>query len=181
MRMIQLLADSRFALKAVEEDRVGFHVGVGNLQGHHPVVAHIHGAKNRCHAAARHRSLNAVGSICEPVSMLSRKPIVGHYSVGVLSSYSTGSMLPDSQGFHKTFPDALIEDFTKAACMAGRDTFPPAPLSAPESPAPWCCRRRQSPPRAPPAPAQSRQCSFCCETISAIVWPGHLVMQAVGA
>ena len=59
--MVELLADVRLALEAIEEDGVGFHVRVRNLQGDDAVVARIYGAKDRCHAAPRYRRFDAVG------------------------------------------------------------------------------------------------------------------------
>ena len=39
--MIEPFADARLALEAIEEDWIGFHVGVRNLEGDGAVVAHI--------------------------------------------------------------------------------------------------------------------------------------------
>ena len=47
-------------LKAVEEDGIGFHVGVGNFEGDGAVVARVGGAENGGHAAARDRRVDAV-------------------------------------------------------------------------------------------------------------------------
>ena len=58
--MVESFADAGLALEAIEEDGIGFHIGVGNLQGHHPVVAHIRGAKDGCHPAAGNGRLDAV-------------------------------------------------------------------------------------------------------------------------
>ena len=59
--MVELFADARLALKAIEEDRVGFHVGMWNLERHDAVVARVGGAVDGRHAAARHWRFNAVG------------------------------------------------------------------------------------------------------------------------
>ena len=58
--VIELLANFRFALEAIEENRIGFHVGVWNFQGDDTIVPRIHGAKNRSHTASRDRRFNAV-------------------------------------------------------------------------------------------------------------------------
>ncbi len=58
--MVQFFANSRLPLKAVEEDGVGFQVGMRNLQGDYAVIAQVDGAVDRGHAAARDRRLNAV-------------------------------------------------------------------------------------------------------------------------
>ena len=59
--VVQPLSDSRLALKAVEEDRIGFKVGVRNLQGNHPIVTDISGPEDRRHSAPGHRSIDPVG------------------------------------------------------------------------------------------------------------------------
>ena len=59
--MVQLFADGCFALEAIEEDRIGFHVGMGNFQRDDAIVAHVGGAKDRCHAAAGDGRFDAVG------------------------------------------------------------------------------------------------------------------------
>jgi hypothetical protein len=46
---------------SVGENRIGFHVGVGNLQGHHLVIAQIGGAEDRRHAAAGYGRVYAIG------------------------------------------------------------------------------------------------------------------------
>ena len=58
--MVEPLADGGFALEAIEEDGIGFHVGVGNLEGHAAAVARIGGAVNGGHPAARHLRIDAV-------------------------------------------------------------------------------------------------------------------------
>src|ERR1700687_1910983 len=59
--MSELFADTGFPLDPVIENRIGFHFRMGDLESHHAVVAHIHGAVNRCHSAAGDRRLDAVG------------------------------------------------------------------------------------------------------------------------
>ena len=58
--MVELFADAGLALEAVEEDRIGLHIGVRNLQRHLAVVAHVGGAIDGGHAAAGNRLFNAV-------------------------------------------------------------------------------------------------------------------------
>src|ERR1700677_2073699 len=58
--MVELFANGGFALKAVEEDGVGFEVRVWNLKGDGAVVAGVDGAVDRGHTAAGHRSFDAV-------------------------------------------------------------------------------------------------------------------------
>jgi len=59
--MLQAFADGSLALKAVEEDRIGLHVGVGNLEGESAAIAQIGGLVNGGHAAARNLRVDAVG------------------------------------------------------------------------------------------------------------------------
>ncbi len=59
--MIELFADAGLALEAVEEDGIGFQVGVGNLEGDDAVVAQVGGAVDGGHAAAGDWRFNAVG------------------------------------------------------------------------------------------------------------------------
>src|SRR5208282_74198 len=58
--MAEPFADRRLALKAVEEDGIGFHVGVGNFKSYGAIVAQVGGAINGSHAAARNRRLDMV-------------------------------------------------------------------------------------------------------------------------
>ena len=58
--MIELFADAGLALEAVEEDGVGFHIGMRNLQRHLAAVARVRGAVDGSHAAAGNRLFNAV-------------------------------------------------------------------------------------------------------------------------
>lgn len=58
--MAELLANPTFTLKAIEQDGVGFQVGMGDLERNGAVVAGINGAVDGSHTAARHRRLNAV-------------------------------------------------------------------------------------------------------------------------
>src|ERR1700722_6200920 len=59
--MIEAFADVRFALEAVGENGIGFHVGVGDLQGGYAAVSRIGGAEDRSHAAFRDGRFNAKG------------------------------------------------------------------------------------------------------------------------
>src|ERR1035437_747174 len=56
----KLFADGGLALKAVKEDGIGFHVGMGNLEGNHAVVAYVHGAEDGRHTAAGNGRFNAI-------------------------------------------------------------------------------------------------------------------------
>ena len=58
--MDEPFSNRRLALKAVEEHGIGFQIRVRNLERNHAAVAAVHGAIDRRHAAARHRSFNAV-------------------------------------------------------------------------------------------------------------------------
>ena len=58
--MIEFFADFFFALEPVEEDRVGFHFLVRNLDGDGPFVAQIGAAENGCHAASGDQAVDAV-------------------------------------------------------------------------------------------------------------------------
>jgi len=50
--MVQFFADASLALEAVGEDGIGFHVRVGDFQGHDTVVANVCSAVDGCHATA---------------------------------------------------------------------------------------------------------------------------------
>ena len=58
--MIELPADLLFALKAVEEERVAFHFGMGNFDGDGASVAQVGAAKDGSHAAAGDEVFDAV-------------------------------------------------------------------------------------------------------------------------
>ena len=58
--MAEPLADRPFALKAVEEDGIGFHIGMGNFEGDGAIVVQVRSAVNGSHAAARNRRIDAV-------------------------------------------------------------------------------------------------------------------------
>ena len=49
--MVQPFANGRLALEAVEEDGIGFHVGVGNLERNRASIARVAGAVDRGHPA----------------------------------------------------------------------------------------------------------------------------------
>ncbi|MGA3100880.1 MAG: hypothetical protein ABSD61_03365 [Terracidiphilus sp.] len=59
--MAKACADLRFALEAVGEDGIGFHVGMGNLESNGAAVARIGCAKDRGHAALGDGRVDAVG------------------------------------------------------------------------------------------------------------------------
>ena len=59
--VVEPFADGGFALKSVEENRIGFHVGMGNLERDDAVVAEVGGAEDRGHAAAGDGRIDAVG------------------------------------------------------------------------------------------------------------------------
>ena len=59
--VVEFFADAGFALKAVEEDGVGFQVGVGNFEGDDAVIPQVGGAVDGGHSAAGDRRLDAVG------------------------------------------------------------------------------------------------------------------------
>ena len=56
-----MLADAGLALETVEEDGVGFDIGVRNLEGDDAVVAQVGGAVDGGHSAAGYGGLDAVG------------------------------------------------------------------------------------------------------------------------
>ncbi len=58
--MIELFADIFFPFEPVEEDRVGFHFRMRNLDRDRPAVAHVRAAENRCHAASGDQAIDAV-------------------------------------------------------------------------------------------------------------------------
>ena len=58
--MIEFFADFLFALEAVEQDRVGFHFLVGNLDRDGAPVARVRAAENRGHAASGDQAIDAV-------------------------------------------------------------------------------------------------------------------------
>ena len=59
--VVETFTDACFALEAIGKERIGFHVGMGNLQGHSAVVAQVGGAIDGSHAAARDHRIDAVG------------------------------------------------------------------------------------------------------------------------
>src|SRR5215475_8487239 len=58
--MIEFFAYLLLALEAVVEDRIRFHLGVGNLDGDGLARALVNGTKNRGHAATGGNAFNAV-------------------------------------------------------------------------------------------------------------------------
>jgi hypothetical protein len=89
--VVEFFADSRLALEAVGEQRVGLHVGVGNLERHNPVVAQIRGAKNGGHAASRNRCVDAIGiDLCAGLQAIEKAHRAAR-SVKVTSSTVSGS------------------------------------------------------------------------------------------
>jgi hypothetical protein len=58
--MVQLFANRSFALEAIEEDWVSFHVRVRDLERNLFVVPHVYSAENRCHSASGYWRLDPV-------------------------------------------------------------------------------------------------------------------------
>ena len=58
--VVELFADLLFAAKTIEQERVGFRFGMRDLQGDGTAVAHILGAIDGGHAAARHQLFDLV-------------------------------------------------------------------------------------------------------------------------
>src|SRR5947207_902906 len=54
------LADFLLTMKALEEDRVALHLRMRDLDGNRTARAHVRGAKDRGHAAARRHAFDAV-------------------------------------------------------------------------------------------------------------------------
>jgi hypothetical protein len=61
--MIQPFADIDLASEAIEKDRVGLHIRMGNLDGDLAAVAHVSGAKDRGHSTARNQLVDPI--VCE--------------------------------------------------------------------------------------------------------------------
>jgi len=59
-RVVEFPANRDFPLKAVEEDRVAFGLGMRHLDGNRAAVAHIDGAEDGCHAASGDEAFNPV-------------------------------------------------------------------------------------------------------------------------
>ena len=58
--MVELFADLRLALEAVEEHRIGFHFGMRDLDGDLAAGAHVGSAKDGRHPAAGNDSFDSV-------------------------------------------------------------------------------------------------------------------------
>ncbi len=58
--MVELLADVRFALESVEEERIGLHLGMRDFDGDGAIVAKVGCLKDRGHAAARDELVETV-------------------------------------------------------------------------------------------------------------------------
>src|SRR5208337_1684513 len=59
--VVEARTDGGLALEAIGKKRIGFHVGMGNLQGNGAIVAQVGGAVDGSHAAARNHGIDAVG------------------------------------------------------------------------------------------------------------------------
>ena len=114
-------------LKAVEEDGIRFHVGMGNLERYKAVIAHIGSAKNRRHAAARNLLVDAVRvDLRTGLHNVENAHQAACSVITVLFLHSIGSLSEIGKESASHFGCLW---FTRAADKACRDTFPPAPLS----------------------------------------------------
>jgi len=86
--VVEFFADSGFPFEAVEEDGIGFEIGVGNFKGDDAVVTGVDGAIDGGHAAAGDRGFDDVRVELRAGLQAVEKTHDAAYSKGTLSMVS---------------------------------------------------------------------------------------------